>query len=61
MACTSFIELFRHYLADTMPPFQDLNQTGQRLIISWVHQLTGRQGWKAFHEFTQQYWVIYDG
>lgn len=56
--CTSFVELRSHHLTDLIPPFQCLNQTGQSLIICWVHQVTRRKGWKAFYELIQQTWVI---
>lgn len=56
---TSFVELLIHHLTDAMPPFQNLNQARNRLIICRVHQLTGRQGWEALNELIQQSWVIY--
>lgn len=59
MSCTSIVDLLRHHLAHPMPPLQHLNQALQRLIISWVHELTGRDGWKAFDDYIQQSWVIH--
>lgn len=31
-----------------MPVFQSFNQTRQRLIISRIHQFTGRKSWEAY-------------
>lgn len=41
-----------------MPLFQSLDQTRQRLIISRVHQFTGRKSWEAFHDLVQQDRII---
>lgn len=36
-----------------MALLQHSNQTGQRLVVSWVQQLTGAKCWEAFNELTQ--------
>ena len=59
LSCTSFVDLLCHHLSHPMPLLQHLNQALQCLIISWVHELTGRDGWKAFYDSIQQSWVIH--
>lgn len=58
VSCTGSVDLLRDRLANAMPLLQHLNQTGQRLVVSWVQQLTGTEGWEAFYELTQNR-VIY--
>lgn len=59
VSCTGSVDLLRDRLANAMPLLQHLNQTRQRLVVSWVQQLTGTERWEAFYELTQNR-VIYD-
>lgn len=59
VSCTGSVDLLGDRLANAMSLLQHLNQTGQRLVVSWVQQLTGTERWEAFYELTQNR-VIYD-